>query len=181
VIVMGLDLSLTGTGLVVWDAEAQQVRAAHLFGTLPKDGHRIARADVIASFVTRHYGHLRPELVGLEDYAHGTKTNQSTLGELGAIVKLRLWEAGYEPERLSMQTASHVKLFATGRGRHEKWEGKMPMIEAAEPFLLAAGVPSRLRDDDNVCDALHVARSAYQDYVSPPVPKVRRPRRRAKK
>ena len=91
--VVGLDLSLTGTGICrvsLDDRNERTVMSANI-GTVPGDGTLLDRAEMIASKLLRRVGMW--DIVLIEDYAWGIKPQKSsvvTLAELGGIVKIIL-------------------------------------------------------------------------------------------
>lgn len=148
--VLGLDLSLTSTGAAVL-AGQHLLRAAN-FRTAPGDGCDTVRADYIATCIVALLDDFPVDCIAIENYAHSRPTNQNRLGELGGVVKLRLWEAGYDPDAIVLVAPSSAKLFATGSGRASKAD----MMAAAAPWL--AG--HRFEKVNDVADAVHIARYA---------------------
>ena len=116
--VVGLDLSLTGTGCTRFNVIDGTVRSGNL-ATLPKDGSRVDRALLIAQRIMRR---TTPEdLFLLEDYAYqmGPQTSRLVdLAELGGIVKLFIKRrTGFEPMEIS---SSSVKAwFRNGNMKKE--------------------------------------------------------------
>jgi crossover junction endodeoxyribonuclease RuvC len=142
VVVGGLDLSLTGTGIAVFN-HRQRLLAHGSPKTRPEDGCRELRIDMILTSIQRIFNEFELDLVMIEDYAHSRPTAQSTLGEVGGVVKRWLWLREIPFDTLSSQT---LKLWTTGYGRASKPE----MIEASRPWYDGR--------DDNVADAVHLAR-----------------------
>lgn len=112
--VMGLDASLTGTGVAV--IQRGRLKA---WSTAPK-GKTIRGPARLAWFyeeIDEAVRRYRPVAVVLEGYAFGARTNREVLGELGGVVRLALQHAGLP---MLVVPPSTLKLFATGKGSGEK-------------------------------------------------------------
>jgi len=148
---LGLDLSLTGTGLCVLDAEGAVVAMARVGSDLTRGVHereRIERLIVIAEAVLRVARAAQAEgslAVGVEDYAFSRRNGALVdLGELGGVVKTQLWLAlGVEPVRIPVSTARKSVL---GRGN-------LPKV-AVIPALAQRGYEF---EDHNIADAYVIA------------------------
>lgn len=170
---MGLDLSITGTGMVVYEGEASLVFGRVLCERHPKTapfdrptresgltkngvyyGTDMERISFILRKVKRAWREHEPIIVGIEEYAFGARgRGLSILHELGGVVKhwLHTQEAlvvTYPP--------TEVKKFATGKGTASKEE----MVEAAWAFGF------KNTHDDNSCDAFHIARKALYEHIT---------------
>lgn len=112
--VMGIDASLTATGLAV-------INGTKLFSDVlspPKDQNRgPARLswfkDMFSVAIRTHH----PELIFIEGYGFGAKNQAHSLGELGGILKVCIHESGV-PFQIAPPTV--LKMFATGKGNAEK-------------------------------------------------------------
>ncbi len=118
--IIGLDLSLTGTGIavctrgdatsrIVWDV--RKVATKGLTGT--------ARLIVIRDAVRRELEVWNPAAVYLEGYAYGRHNKAAEIGELGGVIRVMLAEALVPWAPLAPKT---VKKYATGKGNAEKDE-----------------------------------------------------------
>jgi len=113
--VVGIDPSLTGTGICRFDC-ISGLLWTELIATKPKDGTVIERAIRIALAVR---GHLKSgDVVFMEDYAFGVKPSASSitqLAELNGVLKAAiLGKTGYEPLLI---TTSEMRKFLCGDGR----------------------------------------------------------------
>ena len=111
-VIVGLDLSLTGTGMARLDESKHETWN---FGTKPEAGTRIERSMMIAEKIRANSE--KTDLFFIEDYAYSIKPKQSslvTLGELGGIVKLVLWRwTGRHPTVIGSGT---IKKWISGSG-----------------------------------------------------------------
>lgn len=145
--VTGIDLSFTGTGIVTWNGK--KALDCRLVVTGTKDGTDQDRHRYIADEILLAVLDNKPHRIAIEDYIRrGMKNfnNVVRLAELGGVVKLRLWEAGFQ---WVTYTPTEVKLFATGKGN----ASKVDMVFAAKKII---SLP-----DNNVADGLHIARYAW--------------------
>lgn len=147
---LGLDLSLTSPGIVA----VTQGRVRPALVSNPKtdveDGDKYkVRIDRIVREVLRAWHLLLPDVVVIEAYAHSRFTSQSTLGEVGGIVR---WELSKEDALWVEVVGSTVKKFATGNGRASKAQ----MLAAAREHFEAK--------NDDVADAYWLARYGLDHY-----------------
>jgi len=142
--VMGIDLSYTGTGLVVIDGD--EVLRRRLICTEPTDGSDIERCLTIADQVSRAVTHFNITVVGIENYAFGKIAGGEKLGELGGVVKARLHTLGCVWMTIPPQS---LKKWVLGKA-YTRDEGKRRMIKAARNY----GCNTY---DDNIADAFWTA------------------------
>lgn len=170
---MGLDLSLTGTGLVVWDG--RRVLRSGVLATEPippkgkdqssklrvrKDGSKVYRGtrEERIEFVRKKVDStIRKFDVGLacvEGYSFASKGSSMTdLAEMRGVILNCLHRGGVAYEIIQPPT---LKKLATGDGRAEKPE----MIAQAQEQW--PGCP----DEDNVADAYFLAAEAHRRYLN---------------
>ncbi len=140
--VMGLDLSLTATGIAC---------ARHRWLVLDTPARKtcgLQRVRFIRDGVLEHTFEdgLLHDLVVLEGYSYGSKGNALfELGELGGVVKMALFEAGIP---IVIVTPQQRAKFATGRGgagkdevivaavRRFGYEDERPNNNAADAWIL---------------------------------------------
>lgn len=130
--VLGLDLSLTASGI------ATCTGAVHVIKAKTKGMARLAE---IRAAVERE---LVPdiELAVIEGYSFGSKgSHLREIGELGGVVRMLLWDHCVPFLEVSPST---LKLYATGSGK----AGKTEVVQAAEKRLGYDG------HDDDEADAL---------------------------
>ena len=167
--VMGLDLSMTGTGLVVLQRGTYRVLAWHLIQTesmtkgeervrVNQKGERIfvgssdGRINYIAKQVMREWRRWEPRLTIIEEQTFSrNKAYARQTGEMTGVVKHRLYlaEAPYD-----LKTSTHLKKEFTGYGKATKDE----MIAQARVYW------PECPDDDNVADAFSAACYADDNY-----------------
>jgi len=136
---MGLDLSLTSTGVAIIQAdgtsESMTIRSKF------RDEARLADLrDKILATVKLH----RPKLVVLEGYSYGSVTSLASLAELGGLVKTGLFEVS---QPVLVVPPARVKKFATGKGNSKKdevrlavykrWGFEAPTNDEVDAYVLA--------------------------------------------
>lgn len=117
--VLGLDLSLTSTGI------------AHPDGTLetlkPPDNIRgCGRLELLRNTIRSRALVPRPHLVAVEGYAHARPNQAHQIGELGGVIRLTLFEAGIDYIDVPPAT---LKKLATGRGNATKPDMRMALYK----------------------------------------------------
>lgn len=106
---LGLDLSLTSTGIAITgDTPPWRIR--------PKSTG-VRRLIEIRDAIVLNVEAYRPALVAVEGYAYGRPNGMAALGELGGVVRVALHESG---ARWCEVTPATVKKFATGKGNATK-------------------------------------------------------------
>jgi crossover junction endodeoxyribonuclease RuvC len=111
VLVIGVDLSLTGTGIARFDGEPALLSPGKRRGM-----ERLAwvRDGVLA------FASATPDtIVAVEGYSYGSHSAAYDLGELGGVVRLALYEAGIVYVDVPPAVA---KGYATGKGNANKNE-----------------------------------------------------------
>lgn len=130
VAVLGLDLSLTATGIAHPDGTTTTIRTRT---------RGMERLGVIAAGILDAV-ELEP-FVCIEGYSYGSRASQAhALGELGGVVRWSLWSTGITYLDVPPST---LKTYATGKGN----AGKVDVIVAARDRLGYQGT------DDNEADA----------------------------
>lgn len=131
--VVGIDVSLTHTGIAHLDGTTSVVRP----GSTGMQRIAHIRSEVMDAVTQGH-----TELVVIEGYSYGSKGRAIvSLGELGGVLRFELWRTGTPFVEVPPAT---VKKFATGSGNANKFE----VIAAAHTRL------GYTRFDDNEADAL---------------------------
>lgn len=147
---LGLDVSWTGTGIVVTDDGDAVYRA--LVGTESKEGKETLepgyRLEVVRVGVLRALA-THPDITraGIEGYARGKLNRREEMGEVTGLVKHLLWR-------------HNIPYFSCAPQELKKWalgeyvngpKGKVMMLRAAREEGLQTF-------DDNVADAFWMAR-----------------------
>lgn len=114
--VVGIDPSLTSTGLAMRDAHGRL--KSYALGDADLRG--VARLVFLRNAVGRHLERIKPDLVVYEGYALGFRGKSNTifdLGELGGTLKLLILEMGID---ILLVPPNNLKLFTTGKGNADK-------------------------------------------------------------
>jgi Holliday junction resolvasome RuvABC endonuclease subunit len=145
VTIVGLDLSLTATGIATPDSR---------YVVDPGRRRGPERLDYIAAAVREACSPAR--MVAVEGYAFGRPQGMAALGEVGGLVRWLLWRLGVP--YVDVPPAS-LKRYATGHGNAPKDE------------VLAAAIRRLNYDghDHNVADAMWLRAMAYDAYGDPVV------------
>lgn len=150
--IVGLDLSLTRTGIALPDGSAHVVR--------PKTRGCERMAEIRAAVVEaacRVSGRWPADLVAIEGFAFGARGRAVfDIGGIGWVVRLALHEAGV---RYVEVPPAVVKRYATGRGNADKQAMQMAAVKRL-------GYDDD-KPDDNVIDALWLRALAMDAYGHP--------------
>lgn len=154
---VGVDPSLTNTGVVVLDAQGNLV-SAHNTGKLVKGNwgkgvkDQMLRMECIAHTVLS----LVPEdsCVGYEDYSFDSVNQPYTTGELGGILRLHLVRVVQD---FVLVAPKSLKKFGTNLGSADK----NTMIVSARAECSALGV----KPTNDVCDAYFLAKYAWYRFA----------------
>lgn len=142
--IIGLDLSLTGTGICVYyiPADASDLKPCIETNRLENDLTGPERLIFIREKVVESC--RGAELVCLENYAFGRPNQAHQVGELGGVVRVALHEAGIKYVEV---TPNQLKKFATGKGGakkeevmlgvYKKWQKEFPSNDETDAFVLA--------------------------------------------
>ena len=103
--IIGLDLSLTATGIATPD----------LVGTIKSKFRGPRRLVEIRADILEHC--TRDDIAVIEGYAFGRHNQAAHLGELGGVVRVALYEAGV---RILTVPPASLKRYATGKGNASK-------------------------------------------------------------
>ena len=115
IVVVGLDLSLTGTGLAIKDAQGVRVETIK---TLPKDfpndlSRLIHIRDAILSKMPD-----RVDMVAIEDFFAGVNPASAIkIAMLGTVIRMALYEKGV---KFTLCAPTSLKKFILGKGVGEK-------------------------------------------------------------
>lgn len=151
--VLGVDLSLTSTGLAL----VQDKRLVYSECVRPP-GPQKACLEVRIDHVVRAVVNLarQADLIAVESPAYGVHKPALVLGEVRGAVRMALWERGFQ--YYMDANISTVKLFATGHGN----ASKAMMVGAAKPYFLTSY-------DHNQADALFIglwAEAHFEELVN---------------
>ena len=162
---MGLDLSLTGTGVVVKIGETVVHR--RLISTDPADGPHHSRFTDIACHIAEICRQYEPDLVGIEGYAFGKQFNTQPLMELGGVVKHYLF---HEETPWTLYPPQSLKKYALGAVPKRAGFGKSEYTKHVKALMVQAARDGGCETfDDNVADAYHMAtyvQEHFRDLIS---------------
>ena len=159
-IIIGLDLSLTATGLVIIKAYPNVHTDPILYNETIEDQILIESSakeettpriikinDRITKIIVKH----KPNLVVMEGPAFGVQKSSSifTLGELAGLVKVTMYTM---EQRFMVIPPAVLKKWVTGKGNAKK---DLMLLKVYKKF----GVEF---DDDNLCDAYALAKYGFQ-------------------
>ena len=144
---LGVDLSLTGTGLVVVDGSGVLLHMSEI-GTKPHSHvHILSRSDHIAQLVLKTALEYKPKLVAIESLFCGPRASSVlSLGTLHALCKYQLLRNGF---RLASVSPSSLKKFLGS--------GKLQKSQILKAVYKEYGVDC---DTDNKSDAYTLSRLA---------------------
>lgn len=147
-IILGIDQSLTGTGLAVIECQlgTKPNHSSVLYTNTveTKNLSDMQRIDYIVSHVLKIVDQFTPVLIVMENYAFGAKGRLAHLGELGGAIKYELYKKGFTVRVVAPNT---LKKFITGFGD----ANKELMMEKIESYF------GKCFSDDNQADALGLA------------------------
>lgn len=142
---VGIDQSYTGFGLAIMDE-----KGCHTYlGTWPaaKFGEGAYRLLCIQEWLTDHLIDLPINMVCMEGYSNGSKFGREKAGELGAAVKLALYDLPPAVTPVIIVPPLSVKKFATGSGAakksamllavYKRWGVEFTDDNHADAFVLA--------------------------------------------
>lgn len=146
--VLGLDLSLTATGVAYADGSV---------GTLVTRATKsMARLDRIRSQVVDYLEARTVHVVAIEGYSYNSRNQGEHLGELGGLIRWTLWSVGFPYVDIP---PACVKKYATGKGN----AGKGEVLEAAINRSGGLGFGG----DNNRADAWWLRQMALAHYGDP--------------
>lgn len=144
--VLGIDPSLTATGLVIYDVANSDIVAQHLLSSKHHGIRRLIdlRSQFVA-FVTAH----PVAMMCIEGYAYGMTDGSmlASLGELGGALRMYLEDSNKQYYNVSPGT---LKKYVTGKGNSKK---QLMLMFTLKNWGVAF-------EDDNLCDAYGLARIA---------------------
>ncbi len=140
-IVLGLDPSLTGTGLSVVDNDNLLFSECYK----PKNKTGPKRLIEIRHKISEVIDKYQPELICLEGYSFGSRGRALfQIGELGGLIRVLMHKTGIKWIEV---TPSQVKKFATGKGNcgkdiilqqvYRRWGMEFKTSDEADAFVLA--------------------------------------------
>lgn len=140
---LGIDLSLTGTGLVLLEHRTRVI-ARKVFGT-DAEQDLMARCSEVASEVLQWIEVGKPDVICVEDYAITPNGgNVIKLVSLGAVIRYFFRQKGISYYTVPPNT---LKMFATGKGNagkeqvmmhvYKKWTFEAVDNNEADAYVLA--------------------------------------------
>lgn len=144
--VAGLDLSLRKTGIVIAEASAGAFTVVHEERLDTEKLRGMERLWHVVRHVVRTMRQHGVEDVAIEGYAFAKADSHAhSAGELGGVVRLSLWRAGFSWHEVAPAT---LKKFVTAKGNAPK---EVMLREVFRRWQYDA-------QDNNVCDAYALAR-----------------------
>ena len=138
--VIGLDMSLTGTGVVA-------LRDGKLLENMriePKAKGGVPRLLEIEKEITAHLACVKPQLVIIEGYAFARPNQAHQIGELGGVIRRMLVIGGWRYIEVAPKMA---KKFCTGKGTapkeiilqqvYKRWGAEFQTSDEADAYVLA--------------------------------------------
>lgn len=144
-IIAGLDLSLSGTGIVIMNSKGD-ILAEKLIRTKKTEIPEIERLKYIKDELMSFLMHHKVSMVAVEHFSYGS-TGRSVyqLGALGGIIRLTLLEAKIPFVEISPNS---LKAFITTKGKAEKDDMRDAVMQRYNLNIT----------DNNICDAFGLAR-----------------------
>lgn len=139
--ILGIDASLTGTGIVVINNTGSILYQENL-GTKLKSFERL---NYILRKVLTACSTYDIKYTAIEGYAFLGSGRMTDLAELGGIIKFFLWSQKYP---LDIYPPSAIKKFITGKGNVKK---DLMLLKVYKKFGIEF-------NDDNLCDAYCIAK-----------------------
>ena len=139
--ILGIDASLSGTGIVVIDSKGTILYQENL-GTKLKSYERL---DYILWKVLDACTDYDIKYTAIEGYAFLGSGRITDLAELGGIIKFFLWLKNYP---LDIYPPGMIKKFITGKGNVKK---DLMLLKVYKKFGIEF-------NDDNLCDAYCIAK-----------------------
>lgn len=135
-IFLGLDVSLTSTGIALLDADKTYILDS--LKTTPKDGIHLERHHKILSTLTANLNWIKENVSDkadiwgvIEGYAYGKDPKRGsqviTLAEIGGLIRYVVWR--YTKHPLIVVAPSTLKLFVTGHGHAKKEQMLLSMFK----------------------------------------------------
>ena len=110
----GLDLSLTGTGIVILNHDGSLVH----HDVLKNKFMGIPRLHFLKTSIINLMNFYRPKVICIENYSMGSRAGQAfSIGELGGVIKLGLFNMDLT---YNLVAPTQLKKFITGKGQCEK-------------------------------------------------------------
>jgi crossover junction endodeoxyribonuclease RuvC len=152
-IVLGIDLSLTGTALVRLTRLPASLKVEALSLQVHGKLRGMVRLDKIRAGVELFLEEALPHMIMIEGYAYGAKQGREQAGELGGLVRHAIWRRGLDYRNVP---PSVVKAYATGKGNAPK---EVVMREVFRRWQYEAS-------DNNDADAFTLARLGVDGLTS---------------
>lgn len=169
---LGLDLSLTGTGVVVLNDRGE----VEYSETLKNNLRGMERLQFIQDKIEKTLNKWKPYIICIEGYSMGSRSGQAfSIGELGGVIKLMLYKMKYDPYLIP---PTRLKKFIVGGGKAEKDMIMMKVLQrwGWEPsdnnVADAYGLAKIAESLNKTCNDLNKAQlEVIQDVLNPPVKK----------
>lgn len=138
--IIGIDASLTSTGIVVMNEKAQVVFNAAIRSKAKGTSRLLDIESILGHAVVQH----QVEKVYMEGYAFGAQASREAMGELGGVIKRWLY---IRKLPVIVIPPSCVKKFACGKGNAQKdqirlsvwkkWNFEAPTNDEVDAYVIA--------------------------------------------
>ena len=142
---LALDLSLRETGYCVFNANAELVTS----GVIKTKHTGTNRLKHIRHQVDEIINVYKIKYAVIEDYAYAAKGRVFSIGELGGVIKVLLWDYTILVMKV---TPSELKKFVTGKGNAKK---ELMLLNVYKKFGFDT-------DNNNIADAYALRRFAFK-------------------
>lgn len=153
--IIGIDPSLTATGISVWSEKELKILSLHTVKSDPKTGHLYIRVKKILD-VLESLNLENVELLAIEGISFGSfGRGYSNLCELQGIIRNTLWLKG---KKILIFPPTTVKKHMTGKGNTKK---NMIPLAAQNKYGNLLLESSLEIEDDNQADSLAIGHLAW--------------------
>lgn len=139
---IGIDHSLSATAIAAIDGETGKFLKGIVCKAAMDGPARLVKIRAQAELFINQFKAVA--LVGIENYAFGSKWGREALGELGGVLRVKLYEMGLEYVEIA---PTQLKQFATGKGTaqkdhvlmavYKKWGLEFETNDEADAFVAA--------------------------------------------
>jgi len=145
---IGIDQSLTSTGIVILDEDAK-IFASTIINSKEKGVKRLSDLSKKITEYLKNYNPPKMIKIFIEGYSFGSRLGQAfSIGEWGGVLRKSLYELGYN---IAVIPPTSLKKFITGKGNAKK---ELMLKEVFKKYNVDF-------TDNNLADAYGLARMAW--------------------